>query len=101
MGRQHLQMMRAAQEPGVHMSINIGPTLRRLRERKDLTQQELADRLRMQAEPAGPRMARSASYISSIERGKTSPTLQELEELTRCLGRRSVLRLLDEAGKGG
>ena len=52
------------------MAINIGPTVRRRREWARLTQQELVDHTRMD---------RSASYISAIETGRTSPTLQELE----------------------
>jgi transcriptional regulator with XRE-family HTH domain len=69
------------------MAINIGPTLKRRREWARLTQQELVDHTRMD---------RSASYISGLETGKSSPTLVELEQLARYF-RVSVLELLQEA----
>lgn len=69
------------------MPINIGPTLRRRREWARLTQQELVDHTRMD---------RSASYVSALETGRTSPTLQELEQLARYF-RLSVIDLLQEA----
>src|SRR5207248_10365359 len=55
------------------MAINIGPTLRRRREWARLTQQELVDHTRMD---------RSASYVSALETGRSSPTLLELEQLS-------------------
>ena len=69
------------------MAINIGPTLRRRREWARLTQQELVDHTRMD---------RSASYISALETGRSSPTLVELEQLARYF-RVGVLELLQEA----
>jgi transcriptional regulator with XRE-family HTH domain len=69
------------------MAINIGPTLRRRREWARLTQQELIDHTRMD---------RSASYISALETGRSSPTLVELEQLARYY-RITVLELLQEA----
>jgi len=69
------------------MAINIGPTLRRRREWARLTQQELIDHTRMD---------RSASYISALETGRSSPTLVELEQLARYF-RISVIDLLNEA----
>ena len=69
------------------MAINIGPTLRRRREWARLTQQELIDHTRMD---------RSASYISALETGRSSPTLVELEQLARYF-RLSVIELLQEA----
>lgn len=69
------------------MAINIGPTLRRRREWARLTQQELIDHTGMD---------RSASYISALETGKSSPTLVELEQLSRYF-RTSVLEFLQEA----
>ncbi|HEU4754874.1 MAG TPA: helix-turn-helix transcriptional regulator [Armatimonadota bacterium] len=69
------------------MPINIGPTVRRRREWARLSQQELVDHTRME---------RSASYISAIETGRTSPTLAELEQLARYF-RLSVIDLLQEA----
>jgi transcriptional regulator with XRE-family HTH domain len=69
------------------MAIHLGPTLRRRREWARLTQQELVDHTGLD---------RSASYISAIETGRTSPTLAELERLARYF-RLSVLDLLQEA----
>src|SRR5256885_7310421 len=69
------------------MAINIGPTLRRRREWARLTQQELIDHTRMD---------RSASYISALETGRSSPTLVELEQLARYY-RVGVIELLQEA----
>src|SRR5437763_3385359 len=69
------------------MAINIGPILRRRREWARLTQQELIDHTRMD---------RSASYISALETGRSSPTLAELETLARYF-RLSVIELLEEA----
>lgn len=69
------------------MAIEIGPTLRRRREWARLTQQELIDHTRMD---------RSASYISALETGRSSPTLVELEQLARYF-RISVIELLEEA----
>jgi transcriptional regulator with XRE-family HTH domain len=73
------------------MAINIGPTLKRRREWARLTQQELIDHTRMD---------RSASYISALETGKSSPTLVELEQLARYF-RLTVLDLLQEALEDG
>jgi transcriptional regulator with XRE-family HTH domain len=69
------------------MAINLGPTLRRRREWARVTQQELVDHTRME---------RSASYISAIETGRTSPTLAELEQLARYF-RITVIELIEEA----
>jgi transcriptional regulator with XRE-family HTH domain len=69
------------------MPTNIGPTIKRYRERWRLTQQELVDYLGID---------RSASYISSIENGKTSPTLGELEHLARVF-RTTAIDLVMEA----
>jgi transcriptional regulator with XRE-family HTH domain len=56
------------------MAINVGPVVRRLRERHRMTQQELVEYTGLD---------RSSSYISSIETGRTSPTLHELEQIAR------------------
>src|SRR3954452_20327968 len=56
------------------MAINVGPMVRRLRERHRMTQQELVEYTGLD---------RSSSYISSIETGRTSPTLYELEQIAR------------------
>lgn len=69
------------------MAINIGPTLKRRREWARLTQQELIDHTGMD---------RSASYISALETGKSSPTLIELEQLARYF-RMTVIDFLQEA----
>jgi transcriptional regulator with XRE-family HTH domain len=68
------------------MAINIGPTLKRRREWARLTQQELVEHTRLD---------RSASYISALETGKTSPTLDELERLSRYF-RLTVFEFLQE-----
>ncbi len=69
------------------MAIQIGPVLRKRREWARLTQQELIDHTGMD---------RSASYISALETGRSSPTLVELEQLARYF-RLTVLDLLQEA----
>jgi transcriptional regulator with XRE-family HTH domain len=69
------------------MGIEIGRTLRRRREWARLTQQELVDHTGMD---------RSASYISALETGRSSPTLEELERLARYF-RLTVIELLQEA----
>src|SRR5438270_4879769 len=56
------------------MPINVGPVVRRLRERHRMTQQDLVEYTGLD---------RSSSYISSIETGRTSPTLFELEQIAR------------------
>lgn len=68
------------------MAIEIGPTLRRRREWARLTQQEMVDHTRLE---------RSASYISALETGRTSPTLEELEKLARYF-RVGVIEFLEE-----
>jgi transcriptional regulator with XRE-family HTH domain len=70
------------------MAIEIGRTLKRRREWARLTQQELIDHTGMD---------RSASYISALETGRSSPTLVELEQLARYF-RVGVIELLQEAG---
>lgn len=52
-----------------------------------MTQQELVDQTGLD---------RSASYISAIENGKTSPTLDELERLCRYF-RLTVVQFIEEA----
>lgn len=74
------------------MPVNIGPVVRRLRERWRLTQQELVEYTGLD---------RSASYISSIETGKTSPTLQELEALARVFRTTAVEMIEEASGMGG
>ncbi|MBM3458610.1 MAG: helix-turn-helix transcriptional regulator [Armatimonadetes bacterium] len=69
------------------MAIEIGPVLKRRRDWARLTQQELVEHTRMD---------RSSSYISAIEKGRTSPTLEELELLARYF-RLSVIELIQEA----
>lgn len=69
------------------MPIEIGRTLRRRREWARVTQQELIDHTGMD---------RSASYISALETGRSSPTLVELEQLARYF-RVPVIDLIQEA----
>ncbi|MGQ9814365.1 MAG: helix-turn-helix domain-containing protein [Candidatus Roseilinea sp.] len=54
------------------MPDSLGYILKRLREKKHFTQQEVIERSGLE---------RNASYISSLETNKTSPTIQELEAL--------------------
>src|SRR6266566_2008008 len=70
------------------MPINVGPVVRRMRERHRLTQQELVEYTGLE---------RSSSYISSIETGRTSPTLYELEQIARVY-QVSLQELLQEGG---
>ena len=65
----------------------LGSLLKRQRERHGWTQQEVVER-------AG--LDRSSSYISSIETGKTSPAVEELEALARLFST-SAIELLREA----
>src|SRR5262245_31595776 len=73
------------------MPINVGPVVRRLRERHRMTQQDLVEYTGLD---------RSASYISSIETGRTSPTLYELEQIARVY-QVSLEQLLQEGGQAG
>src|SRR5438876_10383575 len=73
------------------MPINVGPVVRRLRERHRMTQQDLVEYTGLD---------RSSSYISSIETGRTSPTLHELEQIARVY-QVPLLDLLQEGGHGG
>jgi len=70
------------------MPINVGPVVRRLRERHRMTQQELVEYTGLD---------RSSSYISSIETGRTSPTLYELEQIARVY-QVPLAQLLEESG---
>ncbi|HHX40837.1 MAG TPA: helix-turn-helix domain-containing protein [Armatimonadetes bacterium] len=71
-------------------TLQIGPVVRRLRERWRLTQQDVVEYARLE---------RSSSYISSIETGKTSPTLAELEALA-VVFRTTLFEMIREAGGG-
>src|SRR5213592_3525227 len=71
------------------MPTNIGPTIKRYRERWRQTQQELVDYTAID---------RSASYVSSIETGKTSPTLTELEHFARVFRTTAVDLILEAEG---
>jgi transcriptional regulator with XRE-family HTH domain len=72
------------------MPINVGPVVRRLRERHRMTQQDLVEYTGLD---------RSSSYISSIETGRTSPTLHELEQIARVY-QVPLLDLLQDSGRG-
>ncbi len=67
----------------------LGTLLKRQRERHGWTQQEVVDR-------AG--LDRSSSYISSVETGKTSPSIDELEALARLFGTTSIDLLREASG---
>jgi transcriptional regulator with XRE-family HTH domain len=67
----------------------LGSLLKRQRERHGWTQQEVVDR-------AG--LDRSSSYISSIETGKTSPSIDELDALARLYGTTSLDLLREASG---
>jgi transcriptional regulator with XRE-family HTH domain len=73
------------------MAIEVGPLVRRLRERYRMTQQELVEYTGLD---------RSASYISSIETGRTSPTLAEMEAIARVF-RTTLIQMIEEASEGG
>ncbi len=73
------------------MAVNLGPVVRRLRERHRMTQQELVEYTGLD---------RSSSYISSIETGKTSPTIYELEQIARVY-QVSLFDLLQDGSGGG
>ncbi|MBW3624522.1 MAG: helix-turn-helix domain-containing protein [Armatimonadetes bacterium] len=72
------------------MATSIGPILKRLRERSRLTQQDVVDYANID---------RSASYVSAIETGKTSPTLFELERIAQVF-RTTAVDLILEAQEG-
>jgi transcriptional regulator with XRE-family HTH domain len=63
------------------MADSLGYTLKRLREKKHFTQQEVIERSGLE---------RSSSYISSLETNKTSPTVEELDALTLIYGTTSI-----------
>ena len=67
----------------------LGALLKRQRDRHGWTQQEVVDR-------AG--LDRSSSYISSIETGKTSPSIAELDALARLFGTTSLDLLREASG---
>lgn len=70
------------------MATNVGPLVRKYRERHRMTQQDLVEYTGLE---------RSASYFSSIETGRTSPTLAELEAIARVF-RTPLLDFIAEAG---
>ena len=55
--------------------MEIGSKLKRLRIKKNLTQEELADRCEL-----------SKGFISQIERDLASPSISTLSDLLQCLG---------------
>ena len=67
----------------------LGILLKRQRDRHGWTQQEVVER-------AG--LDRSSSYISSIETGKTSPSIEELDALARLFGTTSLDLLREVSG---
>jgi|GEM_PF-979098 len=73
------------------MPVEVGPLIKRLRERHRLTQQDLVDYARLD---------RSSSYISAIETGRTSPTIAELEAIAQVF-RLTLVGLIQEAAEDG
>jgi transcriptional regulator with XRE-family HTH domain len=67
----------------------LGALLKRQRERHGWTQQEVVER-------AG--LDRSSSYISSLETGRTSPSVEELDALARLFGTTSLDLLREVSG---
>ncbi len=67
----------------------LGSLLKRHRDRHGWTQQEVVER-------AG--LDRSSSYLSSIETGKTSPAIDELDALARLFGTTSIDLLREATG---
>lgn len=67
----------------------LGQLLKRQRDRHGWTQQEVVDRARLD---------RSSSYISSLETGKTSPSVEELEALARLYGTTTLDMLREVSG---
>ena len=67
----------------------LGGLLKRQRERHGWTQQEVVDRARLE---------RSSSYLSGIETGKTSPSVEELEALARLFGTTAIDLLREATG---
>lgn len=67
----------------------LGGLLKRQRERHGWTQQEVVERARLE---------RSSSYISSLETGKTSPSVDELEALARLFGTTAIDLLREASG---
>jgi len=67
----------------------LGALLKRQRERHGWTQQEVVER-------AG--LDRSSSYVSSLETGKTSPSVEELDALARLFGTTSLDLLRETSG---
>ena len=72
------------------MSTMIGPVVKRLRDRHRMTQQDVVDYAQLD---------RSASYISAIETGRTSPTLFELERIALVF-KTTAVDLILEAQEG-
>jgi transcriptional regulator with XRE-family HTH domain len=66
----------------------VARNIRRLREERGLTQEELAARIRI-----------NRNYVGMIERQENSPTVAMLERIARALGIEPA-RLFDEKGAG-
>ncbi len=67
----------------------LGALLKRQRERHGWTQQQVIDRTGLD---------RSSSYLSSIETGKTSPSIDELDALARLFGATAIDLLREASG---
>jgi transcriptional regulator with XRE-family HTH domain len=59
----------------VDIAAFVGPAIRALRERADLSQEELAGRAGL-----------DRTYVSGIERGRRNPSVKSLQRITDALG---------------
>jgi transcriptional regulator with XRE-family HTH domain len=73
---------------GMSLDGNVARNIRRLRQERGLTQEELAVRIRI-----------NRNYIGMIERQENSPTVAMLERIARALGIEPA-RLFDEKAAG-
>jgi transcriptional regulator with XRE-family HTH domain len=62
-------------ESNVDINYRFGKAIRRRRRELDLSQEQLAERAELHR-----------TYISSIERGRMNPSLENVEKLTNALG---------------
>ena len=71
---EHHQLVKSFSNEGINM-LSIGPTLKELRTSSNLTLKELAIKSGF-----------DSSYISKIENGERSPTIESLEKICKALG---------------
>lgn len=63
----------------------IGPTLKQLRQSRNLKQQDVADKLKI-----------SQCHLSAIEQGKRAVSVELLERFSECYDTESVIETLKE-----